>query len=178
MKRLFCLVLIAFFLLPALGAEESLPTISFGTNFSVDYAFLSPELNVWNLRYGLGIDLLVNLGSSVFIGIDAGAFFGFHKLSVMDTSFDRITVAFPFHVTFSLIASGFLAQAYGGVVALADPCCPGGVFLMSDFVFRFLPDAGIKIGFGDMTCIYLKAGYIFDEPGFFYAGLGARLGLF
>ncbi|HEQ72017.1 MAG TPA: hypothetical protein ENN69_05970 [Spirochaetia bacterium] len=159
-------------------AAREEPVTSFGVKLAVAYECRPGDLSVWNLRYGLALDFLYQMAPDLYLGAEAGAFFGFHKLSFSDPDFDRVFASFPVHVTFTLCAGGFLFQAAGGVVADGQAVLVDGVLYASDFVFRFYPDFALRIGIGTMTGFYLKAGYTMTETGRFTFGLGLRLGLF
>lgn len=160
------------------GAEEKNPPVSFGMQLGVDYSVLPGEFSLWNLRYGLGIDFLVHLGSTFYLGAELGAAFGFHKENLTDSGFDRIDVQFPLHLTALVFLGTFTIQLYGGAVYLGGANLTGGIVYIGDFSFALLPDAGVKIGWGTINNLFLKGGYVFGDPGLFYFGLGARIGLF
>ncbi len=178
MKRIVLAVLIVIAAAQIAAAEQQNPPVSFGIQLGIDYNLVGDSFSLWNLRYGLGIDFLVHLGASLYMGVELGADFGFHKVNFTDSSFDRVEVQFPIHATFLVFLGEFTLQAYGGMNYVGGANLSGGVVYASDFSFTLLPDAGVKIGWGTINSLFLKGGYLFSDPGVFYFGLGARIGLF
>ncbi len=160
------------------GAEEKNPPVSFGMQLGVDYDVFPGEFSLWNLRYGLAIDFLVHLGSTFYLGAELGAAFGFHKVNITDPGFDRIEAQFPMHLTALAFLGAFTLQLYGGALYRGGANLTGGVVTIGDFSFALLPDAGVKVAWGTINNLFLKGGYVFGDPGVFYFGLGARIGLF
>ncbi len=176
MKRLLAILLLCFVSLFTLAAEEKTAPYSFGMQFAVDYDIVTGDLLLWNLRYGIGIDFLVHLGASFYLGAEVLALFGFHKQTLNDPAFDRIYVQFPMHLNITAFFSGFSAQLFAGVSYTGEAGLNGGTVYIQDFSFRLLPDVGAKIGWGTVNNVFIKGGYVFD--GYAYFGLGVRLGLF
>jgi hypothetical protein len=178
MKRLFVVIFILSLTGTLLSGEESNPQASFGMQLDVDYNCISDSLNIWNLRAGLGIDFMFNLGSVFYIGVEAGALFGFHKKNLADSDFDRIYIEFPLRCTVTLLLGGFNIQAYGGLVYTGGADLSGGIVYAQDFSFTPYPEVGGRIGFGKTTYFFLDGGYVIGDQGYFYLGIGMRLGLF
>jgi hypothetical protein len=176
LKRWLSILLLFAVMAAAATAEEANPPLSFGMQFVVEYNILSGSFNLWDFRYGLGVDFMVHLGSAFYLGLELGASFGFHKALITDQSFNRIYVQFPIHLCLTAFFSGFNAQIYGGASYNGEAALNGGMLYGDDFSFRLLPEAGVKVGWGTINNIFLKAGYVFE--GYVYFGIGARLGLF
>jgi hypothetical protein len=177
MKRYAAVIFVLILSIVSVDAQDKNPPFSFGVDLDVQYHLVTRELSIWNLRYGVGLDFLVHIGSSFYLGLEASALFGFHKASLNDPNFDRLDVQFPFRATVALFLSGFMAQIYGGVTYFGAANLHNGVLYARDFSFRLFPEVGAKIGFGDITCVFLNGGYVISDDGFFYFGIGVRLGL-
>jgi hypothetical protein len=178
LKRLLFALCVIVLSAQLAAAEEVNPPASFGMQLGIDYNVLTGSFTLWNLRYGLGLDLLIHLGAGFYAGAELGAAFGFHKVNLTDTGFDRIDVEFPLHLTVLWFAGGFTIQAFGGAAYVGGAALAGGVVYMSDFSFNLCPDLGLKLGWGTINNLFLKGGYVFGDNGFVYLGLGARIGLF
>ncbi len=178
MKRVVLAFLIFIAAAGLASAEQQNPPVSFGMQLGIDYNLSGDSLTLWNFRYGLGIDFLVRLAGPLYLGVELGADFGFHKVNLTDPGFDRVDVQFPLHLTALLFLGSFTIQAYGGVNYVGGANLTGGVVYASDFSFTPLPDAGLKIGWGTINSLFVKGGCLFGDEETFYFGLGARIGLF
>jgi hypothetical protein len=178
LKRLLVLIFALVMTAQLAGAEEANPPVSFGMQLGIDYNVLTGSFSLWNLRYGLGIDFLIHLGSGFSIGPELGAYFGFSKANLTDSSFNQISVAFPLHLTALVFLGGFTIQLYGGATYSGGAAVSGGVVYASNFSFQLLPDIGLKVGWGNINNLFLKGGYVFGDNAFVYFGVGARIGLF
>jgi hypothetical protein len=176
LKRLILTFIVLLAVLGPALAEEAAPPVSVGMQAMIDYRIATGAFSLWNLRYGVGMDLLVHLGANFYLGCELQAVFGLHKADLNETYFDRIDAQFPFHATLTFFFAGFQAQLYGGITYSGRAQLTGGALYTDDFVFRLLPDVGAKIGWGTVNNVFLKFGYTFNDCAFL--GLGVRLGLF